>query len=53
MSYRSWRPAVEIARRSGLAVSDVAGILGLLSLEGEVIRGEEGWRRARSGVPVA
>ena len=34
-------------------MSDVAGILGLLSLEGEVMRGEEGWRRARSGVPVA
>ena len=53
MSFRSWRPTDEIARRSGLAVSEVAGILGLLSLEGEVIRGEEGWRRARTGVPVA
>ncbi len=53
MSFRSWRPATEIARRSGLSASEVAGILGLLSLEGDVIRGEEGWRRARSGVPVA
>ena len=52
MSFRSWRPAGEIARRAGLAESDVAGILGLLSLEGQVVRSAEGWRRARSGAPA-
>lgn len=53
MSFRSWRQPTDIARRSGLAPADVAAILGLLALDGEVVRGEEGWRRARSGVPVA
>jgi DNA processing protein len=49
MSFRAWRPTAEIARRSGLTAADVAGILGLLSLDGHVVRGSEGWRRARSG----
>lgn len=53
MSFRSWRPPTEIARRSGLASTEVTGILGLLALEGAVIRGEDGWRRSRGGVPVA
>lgn len=52
MSFRSWRDTTEIARRSGLAAADVAGVLGLLSLAGDVVRGEDGWRRARGGVPV-
>ena len=52
MSFRSWRQPTDIARRSGLAPADVAAILGLLALDGEVVRGDEGWRRARSGVPV-
>lgn len=53
MSFRSWRPTTEIARRSGLAATEVAGILGLLALEGAVVCGEDGWRRAHGGVPVA
>jgi DNA processing protein len=52
MSFRSWRQPTDIARRSGLAPADVAAILGLLALDGEAVRGAEGWRRARSGVPV-
>jgi DNA processing protein len=47
MSSRSARPIADIARRSGLAVDDVAAILGLLSLEGDVVRSEDGWRRVR------
>ena len=53
MSFRSWRHVADIAQRSGLSVTDVSAILGLLALEGSVIRGEEGWRRARSGIPVS
>ena len=49
MSFRSWRPTAEIARRSGLAPGDVAGILGLLALDGHVVGGGEGWRRTRHG----
>ncbi|MET0828601.1 MAG: DNA-processing protein DprA [Microbacterium sp.] len=52
MSFRSWRDTADIARRSGLAPTDVAAILGLLALEGAVLRCDEGWRRARSGALV-
>jgi len=53
MSFRAWRETADIARRCGLAPADVASILGLLALEGGAIRGEAGWRRAHSTVPVA
>ncbi len=48
MSFRAWRDTTDIGRRSGLAPAEVEGILGLLGLEGSVIRGEGGWRRART-----
>ncbi|MCR2809405.1 MULTISPECIES: DNA-processing protein DprA [unclassified Microbacterium] len=50
MSFRTWRETTEIARRSGLAPTEVTAILGLLSLEGAVVNGNGGWRRTR---PVA
>ena len=52
MSFRSWREITDIARRSGLAPADVEAILGLLALEGAVLRAADGWRRARSGALV-
>jgi DNA processing protein len=51
MSFRAWRDSADIARRSGLSGADVAALLGLMALDGEVVRGEGGWRRARSGQP--
>ena len=48
MSLRAWRDTTDIARRSGLAPAEVEAILGLLGLEGSVIRGDGGWRRVRS-----
>jgi DNA processing protein len=51
MSFRAWRDSAEIARRSGLSGADVAALLGLMALNGEVVRGESGWRRVRSGQP--
>lgn len=52
MSFRSWRDTDDIARRCGLSAADVAALLGLLALEGEAVRGEAGWRRARPGSSV-
>jgi DNA processing protein len=52
MSFRAWRGADDIARRSGIAPSDASAILGLLALEGAVERGENGWRRVHAGAPV-
>lgn len=52
MSFRSWRETTDIARRCGLSAADVAAILGLLALDGEVERGAAGWRRVRSGARV-
>lgn len=52
MSFRVWRDSTDIARRSGLSGADVAALLGLMALDGEVVRGEGGWRRARSGEPA-
>jgi DNA processing protein len=49
MSTRSWRDATDIARRSGIATYEVEGILGLMALEGNAVRGEAGWRRVSSG----
>ncbi len=53
MSFRSWRETADIARRCGLSSADVTAILGLLALDGEVARGEGGWRRTRAGAHVA
>lgn len=43
LSRRSARPVDDIARRSGLAVSAVGAVLGLLQLEGAVRERESGW----------
>lgn len=54
LSTRAWRDAADLARRCGMAVSEVEAILGLLALEGEVRRGELGWRRtADRTMPMA
>jgi DNA processing protein len=53
MSFRSWRETADIARRCGLSSADVTAILGLLALDGEVARGDGGWRRTRGGAHVA
>ena len=47
MSFRAWRDTTDIARRSGSPPRRSMAILGLLAVEGAVIRGEAGWRRAR------
>ncbi|KAA9148108.1 DNA-protecting protein DprA [Microbacterium lushaniae] len=39
-------PAVELARRSGLAVAEVEALLGLASLSGDLVADGDGWRRA-------
>ena len=44
LSARAWRDASAIARRSGMSVGAVEGILGLMRLEGAVERGPSGWR---------
>lgn len=46
LTTRAARPTTDVARRSGFAVAEAAGILGLLELEGVVTRRPEGWRRA-------
>ena len=48
LSARVWRDAHEVARRAGMAPDAVGGLLGLLSLEGSVEGGVDGWRLARS-----
>lgn len=47
LSTRAWRDAHDIARRCGMSRDDVEAILGLLHLEGVVIRGGGGWRSAK------
>lgn len=46
LSSRSSLPVHELARRSGLAVTRVQALLGMLDLEGAVRRADGGWRRA-------
>ncbi|MBO0981457.1 DNA-protecting protein DprA, partial [Microbacterium sp. SD291] len=46
LSTRARLPADELVRRSGLSPERVGALLGLLELEGAVIRAETGWRRA-------
>jgi DNA processing protein len=48
LSTRVWRDPDELARRSGMAATDVESVLGLLALSGEVESGFLGWRRAPS-----
>lgn len=48
LSTRAWRHAEDVARRAGLATADAEAILGLLHLEGAVVRSPEGWRLAGS-----
>lgn len=48
LSVRGWRVPDDIARRSGMAVDDVEAILGVMSLDGVVERGPDGWRLALS-----
>ncbi|MFJ6652209.1 DNA-processing protein DprA [Microbacterium sp. NPDC091313] len=47
-STRAARGADELAQRSGLAVADVQALVGLAVLEGTLLSGEHGWRRAAS-----
>lgn len=46
LSTRAGLPSQELARRSGLAPERVNALLGLLELDGQVLRVEAGWRRA-------
>jgi DNA processing protein len=45
LSVRVWREAGDIARRAGMSHEEVEVILGLLLLQGEVMRGGGAWRR--------
>ncbi|HWI30523.1 MAG TPA: DNA-processing protein DprA [Microbacterium sp.] len=45
LSVRAWRETADVARRSGLGIAEVEGILGVLSLDGTALRDERGWRR--------
>ncbi|WP_460795692.1 DNA-processing protein DprA [Microbacterium sp. GXF0217] len=45
LSTRTALPPHEVARRSGLGVDRVRGLLGILELDGVTSRGEEGWLR--------
>jgi DNA processing protein len=47
LAFRAWRSVEDIARRSGLSLSDVQAELGLLELDGRVASSMEGWRLAR------
>lgn len=47
LSTRTARTVSELAQRSGLAPQRVTALLGLLSLEGSVLRVETGWKQAR------
>ena len=47
MSTRSSLEVGKIARRSGLSTASVSSALGLLALDGVVVRTGEGWRRSR------
>ena len=44
LSVRAWRETDDVARRAGMAPDDVEAILGLLHLEGRVVRSPHGWR---------
>ena len=46
LSTRAWRGSDDLARRAGMAREDVEAILGLMLLEGRVVRSSGGWRLA-------
>lgn len=46
LSARVGREAVELAARSGLAISEVEAILGIMLMEGSVVGDDGGWRRS-------
>lgn len=48
LSSRTPRTVEDVAQRSGLAVTRVEALLGLVSLDGSVTRDERGWRRVTS-----
>lgn len=48
LSSRTPRDAGELARRAGFSPEQASAILGLMLLEGIVVRDASGWRRARS-----
>jgi DNA processing protein len=49
LSARVWRDAADLARRSGLSVGEVEGVLGLLRLDGVAESGSSGWRLLTPG----
>jgi len=49
LSTRSALPAQELARRSGLSPERVGSLLGLLELDGVVVRANGAWRRTPGG----
>ncbi|WP_438352758.1 DNA-processing protein DprA [Microbacterium sp. CJ88] len=44
LSTRVWRTPDDVARRAGMIIGEVEGLLGLLHLDGEVEQGLDGWR---------
>jgi DNA processing protein len=44
LSTRVWRSGADVARRAGMTHEEVEPILGLLDLEGAVVRSADGWR---------
>lgn len=46
LSARAWRATGDVARRAGMAPDEIEAILGLLHLEGTVVRSPAGWRVA-------
>ena len=48
LSTRSPRVLADVARRAGMSVSEVMGVLGPLELNGVAVRHAEGWLRRRS-----
>jgi DNA processing protein len=48
LSTRVWRDVDDVARRAGMTRDDVAGILGVLDLDGSAIRSGTGWRKIGS-----
>ncbi|WP_443674036.1 DNA-processing protein DprA [Microbacterium flavescens] len=48
LSARTWRDTPDVARRAGMTPDEVEAILGLLHLEGAVVRGPAGWRNANT-----
>jgi len=48
LTTRVERRTEDVARRCGLSVDDASAVLGMLELEGVAVRGDSGWRRART-----